>query len=603
MDNVVQHTEPSERDAELKRKYLAERDKRLRKDGDRQFIEAKGEFANFAFDPLTAKPAARPAVSEDIDVLVVGAGFGGMITGAELRNAGVSSFRIVDIAGDFGGTWYWNQYPGVRCDIESYLYLPRLEEVGTVPTERYATGSEILEHTQRFARHYQLRERALFETKVESIVWNETKARWYVTTNRGDELRARFVTLNQGPLSKVKLPGLEGIRDFKGKIFHSSRWDYDYTGGSSVGGMNKLTDKRIGVIGNGATGIQIVPKLAEHAQRVYVFQRTPSAVAPRNNRPTDLNWYKNLPTGWQKERMDSFLGVLKFMPVKDLVNDCWTDFYVRVARVIGEAKRAGGPVDMHAVMQSVDFKKMDDVRAHVADVIKDPVIAEFSKPWYNFLCKRPLFSDDYLQVFNKPNVTLVDTDGRGVDRITETGLISNGKSYELDAIVFATGYDVGAAPNKVGEYKLQGRGGLTLDQKWANGVCTVHGTQMSGFPNLHIVGAAAQGTIVFNYTNVLEIQAKHAVDQIAQCLSMGVASCEVTETAEAKWLETMKKNHHDLSYFHEECTPGFLNNEGKHKEKPTFVGAAFGAGTLEYRRVTDEWRATDRKNDTVTILI
>jgi cyclohexanone monooxygenase len=603
MDNTALHTELSEQDAALKRKYLAERDKRLRKDGDRQFIEAKGEFADFAFDPHAVKPMTRPAISEDIDVLVVGAGFGGMITGAELCKAGVASFRIVDIAGDFGGTWYWNQYPGVRCDIESYLYLPRLEEVGTVPSERYATGREILEHTQRFANHYKLKERALFETKVESIVWNEVTARWHVTTNRGDELRARFVTLNQGPLSKVKLPGLQGIRDFKGKIFHSSRWDYDYTGGSSEGGMTKLADKRIGVIGNGATGIQIVPKLAVHAQQVYVFQRTPSAVAPRNNQPTDLDWYKNLPTGWQKERMDSFLGVLKFMPVQDLVNDCWTDFYVRVARTIGEAKRAGGSVDMHAVMQSVDFKKMNDVRAHVAEVIKDPAVAEFSKPWYNFLCKRPLFSDDYLQAFNKPNVTLVDTDGRGVDRITETGLVSNGKSYELDAIVFATGYDVGAAPNKVGEYTLQGRGGLTLDQKWANGVCTVHGTQMSGFPNLHIVGAAAQGTIVFNYTNVLEIQAKHAVDQIAHCLSMGVATCEVTENAEAKWLEMMKKNHHDLSHFHEECTPGFLNNEGKHKDKPTFVGAAFGAGTLEYRRVTDEWRATDRKNDTVTIFI
>jgi cyclohexanone monooxygenase len=582
----------------LHRKYLEERDKRLRTDGDAQFIEAKGAFADFAQDLHTTQPLARPPRSEDLDVLVVGAGFGGMLTGAELRRAGVTSFRIVDIAGDFGGTWYWNRYPGVRCDIESYLYLPRLEEVGTVPTERYTTGREILEHTQRFVQHYQLRERALLQTKVESIVWNEASARWHVTTNRGDTLRARFVTLNQGPLAKVKLPGVEGIRDFKGKIFHSSRWDYDYTGGDSEGGMTRLAGRRIGVIGNGATGVQIIPKLAQHAQQVCVFQRTPSAVAPRNNRPTDVDWYKSLPAGWQKERMDSFLSTLKFLPGQDLVNDCWTDFYVRVAQAAGEAKRAGGPVDMHAVMQGVDYAKMEDIRAHVAQVIQDPATAEASKPWYNFLCKRPLFSDDYLQTFNQPNVTLVDTDGRGVERITEHGLVAGGTTYELDAIVFATGYDVGAAPNKVGEYVLQGKGGLTLDQKWANGVRSVHGTQMAGFPNLHIVGAAAQGTIVFNYTNVLEIQAQHAVEQIAQCLATGVTTREVTEEAEARWLEMMEKNHHDLSHFHEECTPGFLNNEGQFKDKPTFVGGAFGAGPLEYRRVTDAWRKTGFEADT-----
>ena len=583
----------------LHRKYLQERDKRLRSEGDAQYIEAKGAFADFATDAHVPEPLLRPRLSEDLDVLVVGAGFGGMLTGAELRKAGVESFRIVDMAGDFGGTWYWNRYPGVRCDIESYLYMPRLEEVGTVPTERYATGREILEHTQRFSKHFKLYERALFQTKVQRIVWNESSARWHVTTDRGDELRARFVTLNQGPLAKVKLPGLQGIRDFKGKIFHSSRWDYDYTGGNSDGGMTKLAGKRIGVIGNGATGIQIVPKLAEHAQQVCVFQRTPAAVAPRNNRATDLDWFKSLPPGWQKERMDSFLATLRFqVPVRDLVGDCWTDFYVRVAQAIGEAKRVGGPVDVHAVMQGVDYAKMEDVRAHVVQTIEDPAIAEACKPWYNFLCKRPLFSDDYLQAFNKPNVTLVDTDGRGVERITENGLVANGQAHELDAIVFATGFDVGAAPNKVGDYELLGRGGLTLDQKWSQGVRSVHGTQMAGFPNLHIVGAAAQGTIVFNYTNVLEIQARHAVEQIGQCLSTGVAVREVTEEAEAKWLAVMEKNHHDLSHFHEECTPGFLNNEGRFKDKPTFVGGAFGAGTLEYRRITDEWRTAGFLQDT-----
>lgn len=584
---------------QLHRKYMVERDKRLRPEGGQKSAEAKGEFADFARDPAAAPPPARAALSEDVDVLVVGAGFGGMLTGAELRDAGVENFRILDVAGDFGGTWFWNRYPGIRCDIEAYLYLPRLEEVGTVPSERYTTGRENLEHAQRFARHYRLYERALLHTRVTSIVWHDATSRWIVSTNRGDELRARFVTLNQGPLAKIKLPALPGIRDYKGKVFHSARWDYEFSGGDSDGGLTRLAGKRIGVVGNGATGVQILPKLAQHAAQVYLFQRTPSAVAPRNNQPTDMEWFKSLSKGWQKERKDSFLGTLLFQfPVDDRVNDCWTDFYVRVVQTVAAAKRAGGPVDLHDMMQAVDYVKMDEVRDHVDAVIRDPACAEALKPWYNFLCKRPLFSDDYLQAFNKPNVTLVDTDGRGVDRLTENGLVAGGQAYELDAIVFATGFDVGAAPNKAGEYELIGRGGLTLDRKWARGVRTVHGTQMAGFPNLHIVGAVAQGTIVFNYTNVLEIQAHHAVEQIARCLKSGAKTQEVTEAAEARWLRVMKRYHHDLSHFHEECTPGFLNNEGRFKDKPTFVGGALGSGTLEYRRITDQWRESSISRDT-----
>ncbi len=477
--------------------------------------------------------------------------------------------------------------------------MPRLEEVGTVPTERYASGREIFEHSQRFGRHFRLYERALFQTRVKRIEWDEDSARWHVSTDRGDVLRARFVTLSQGPLAKVKLPRIDGILDFKGRMFHSARWDYEYTGGDSEAGMTRLADQRIGVIGTGATAIQIVPRLAEHAKQVSVFQRTPSAVAPRNNRPTDVAWYRAMPAGWQGQRMDNFLAMINFqVPEQDLVNDCWTDFFARFGRAMGEAKRAGKPVTVPEVMQQVDFAKMEDIRAHVAAVIRDPATAEASKPWYNFLCKRPLFSDDYMQAFNRPNVSLVDTDGRGVEKITERGIVAGGKLHELDAIVFATGFDVGAAPHKVGAYELLGRGGLTLDQKWADGVRTVHGTQMAGFPNLHIVGGVAQGTIAFNFTHVLEIQSRHAVEQIAHCLSEGVARCEVTEDAETRWAGLMQQFHHDMTHFHETCTPGFLNNEGQFRDKPTFVGGAFGGGPLEYRRITDEWRRSGFFADT-----
>jgi cyclohexanone monooxygenase len=249
-------------------------------------------------------------------------------------------------------------------------------------------------------------------------------------------------------------------------------------------------------------------------------------------------------------------------------------------------------------MQAVDYEKMEEVRAHVARVIADPAIAAALQPWYNYLCKRPLYSDDYLEAFNQPNVTLVDTNGRGVERVTATGLVAGGVEYGVDAIVLATGYEVGAAPHKVGEYELRGRDGLTLDEKWAEGVRSVHGTQMAGFPNLHLVGGTAQGTVAFNFTHVLEIQSRHAVDQIARCLRAGVTTCEVTEEAEHRWGELMQRNHMDMSHFNEECTPGFLNNEGMFKDKPTFIGGAFGGGPLEYRRLTEEWRQSGYLADT-----
>jgi cyclohexanone monooxygenase len=587
---------------EIHRRYLAERDKRLRADTDAQYLEASGEFARFKADPRARQVSERAPVDEQVEVAIVGAGFGGMITGMKLRQAGIDSFRIIDLAADFGGTWYWNRYPGVRCDIESYCYMPMLEEVGTVPSERYATGKEIFEHSQRFAQHFDLYRHALLRTKVQEIQWHEDELRWHISTDRGDRIRARFVTVAQGPLAKVKLPGIEGIRDFKGRIFHSARWDYDYTGGDSEGGQTGLRDQRVAVIGTGATAVQIVPKLAEHAQKLYVFQRTPSAVAPRNNRRTDRDWYDAQARGWQEARMDNFLGTISFHPPQeDLVADCWTDFFTRFANGIKSRMAARERFDPHHLMQEVDYAKMQEIREHVGKVVENPATAESLKPWYNYLCKRPLFSDDFLQSFNRPNVTLVDTAGRGVERIDSSGIIANDRHYEVDAIIFATGFDVGAAPHKVGEYTVTGRNGVTLDQKWAAGIRTLHGTQVSGFPNFHIVGAAAQGIAAFNFTHVLLIQATHAVEQIAACSRKGIVAADVTEQSESKWHAAMQQHHVDRSHFYEECTPGFLNNEGRFKDKPTYIGGSFGGGPIEYRRLIAAWREQEFDSDTLRL--
>jgi len=585
----------------LHRKYLEERDKRLRKDQDAQYLEAAGEYEDFIADPYVESGFARAPLTEDIDVLIVGGGLGGLQTAAELTKHDIRSFRIVEQAGDFGGTWYWNRYPGVRCDIESYIYMPLIEEVGTIPTERYAVGDEIFQHAKAIGRHFQLYDHALFQTKVEQMQWDDASGRWIITTDRGDTLRARFVSVSQGPLAKVKLPGIPGIRSFKGHMFHSARWDYDYTGGDASGGLTGLTGKKVGIIGTGATAVQIAPKLAEYADKLYIFQRTPSAIDVRNNSKTDEKWLRNQPEGWQRERMENFLAVVSAMPVdKYIIGDHWGDIFLRFGELMHEEFKPGGDVKPEELMQRADYEKMQDMRARVEREIKDPALAEKLKPWYNFLCKRPLYSDEFLQVFNQNNVELVDTDGKGVERITENGIIANGQEYELDLIVLATGFDVGAPPHKVGDYEVVGRGGLTMEQKWSNDLRTVHGTQFHGFPNFHVVGGTMQGTTAFNFTHTLQMQAEHAVAIIDQCLKEGVKSMEVTADAEERWHEIIEAKHVDHQKFYEECTPGFLNNEGNFQDKPTYIGATYGGGPLEYEEVIAKWRRDDMKRDIET---
>ncbi len=189
----------------------------------------------YLHDPYT-EPVDRPPLIDDVTVAVIGGGFAGLITGARLTQAGIDDFRIIEKGGDFGGTWYWNRYPGAQCDVESYVYLPLLEETSYVPSEKYARAPEILEHCRRIARHFDLYERACLSTEVTAIAWDDDRLRWTITTNRGDRMSARFLVMGNGPLHRPKLPGIPGIAEFEGHSFHTSRWDYSYTGGDSNGG-------------------------------------------------------------------------------------------------------------------------------------------------------------------------------------------------------------------------------------------------------------------------------------------------------------------------------------------------------------------------------
>jgi len=574
----------------LRDKYRAERDRRLRTDGSDQYVEIAGQFAHYLEDPYVERVERAP-VTDEVEVVVIGGGFGGQLAGARLREAGVQDIRIIEKGGDFGGTWYWNRYPGAACDIESYIYLPLLEEVGYLPVEKYSRAPEILRHSRAIGEKFDLYKGALFQTEVTELRWDEAAARWIVKTNRDDALRARFVVMANGPLHRPKLPGIPGVESFKGHSFHTSRWDYAYTGGDSNGGLANLRDKRVGIIGTGATAVQCVPHLGEWAKELYVFQRTPSSIDVRNNRPTDPEWAASLKPGWQQERMDNFnILVSGGFADKDLVNDGWTDIIGNILLLARKKAEAGEQVGNPAeLMQLADFKKMEQVRARVDSVVQDPAKAEALKPWYNQFCKRPCFHDEYLATFNRPNVHLIDTAGKGVERITENAIVVDGKAYEVDCLIYATGFEVGTDYTRRSGYELYGKGGQTLTQKWANGAETLHGVLTRGFPNCFIVSNVQSGFSA-NFPHMINEQSKHIAYVIRNAMERQARTVEPSQEAEDAWVDTIVKLAVMREAFLKECTPGYYNNEGK-PEAMTAKNGSYGAGPVAFTKVLEDWRA------------
>ncbi len=573
----------------LKAKYRAERDKRVRAEGNEQYQEIKGQFAHYLEDPYV-KPITRAALTDEVEVVVVGGGFGGLLAGARLKEAGVSDVRIIEKGGDFGGTWYWNRYPGAACDIESYIYLPLLEEVGYMPVEKYTRAPEILKYCRRIGEKFDLYKGAVFQTEVTEMRWDDAAARWIVKTNKGDAIKARFVVMANGPLHRPKLPGIPGVESFKGHSFHTSRWDYDYTGGDAMGGLNKLKDKVVGIIGTGATSVQCVPHLGASAKQLYVFQRTPSSIDVRNNRPTDPDWANSLKPGWQQERMDNFNALISGVPQKeDMVNDGWTDIIVNLGVIARNRSAAAGAMNPGELLELADFRKMEQIRARAEAVVKDKSTAEALKPYYRQFCKRPCFHDDYLEAFNRPNVTLVDTEGQGVERITEHGIIANGREYKLDCLIYGTGFEVGTSYTRRAGYEVYGRDGLSLSDKWKDGVSTFHGFFSRGFPNMFIVSNAQSG-FTANFPHMLNAQSQHIAHVLNHCADRQVRTLEASEEAEKDWIETIIKVAMMRQQFLEECTPGYYNNEGKPSVAAVRNGP-YGAGSIAFIKLLEDWRA------------
>lgn len=582
--------------AALRARYRAERDKRLRADGEDQYIEAAAEFADYADeDPYVDQPLQREPLDISIHVAVIGAGFSGLMTAARLKERGITDFRVIEAGADFGGTWYWNRYPGAQCDIESYCYLPLLEETGYMPKEKYSYAPEIFAHTQRIGEFFDLYDNALFQTRATRVEWREEDQCWEISTHRGDHIKAQFVIQATGPANRPKLPGIPGISDFKGHSFHTSRWDYDYTGGDHTGGLTKLADKRVAVIGTGATAIQCVPFLGEHAKALYVFQRTPSSVDLRGNKPTDPAWYQQLTPGWQRARRENFAGVLAGEVLgEDLVADGWTDIARRIGLSLMNRRGDNGDLDMEEIglrSEIADFQKMNEIRARVDETVEDLETAESLKPWYRQFCKRPTFNDEYLATFNRDNVQLVDvSEAKGVERITENAVVANGVTYEVDCIIYATGFEITTSAHRRVDFDTIGRNGLSLYEHWVDGFRTLHGLSAHNFPNWFTIGINQNG-LSPNMTAMFDDQAVHVSYIIEQVGKRGKKVIEPTEQAEDAWVEEIVRLAGEgtgAAEFLEQCTPGYYNREGQGRRN--LQSSPYARGINAFNALLAAWR-------------
>jgi cation diffusion facilitator CzcD-associated flavoprotein CzcO len=578
----------------LRDKYRLERDKRLRPDGNEQYVEPTGRFASMVDDPYVERVEREP-LFDDVTVALIGGGFSGLCVGARLKQAGVDDVRIVEVGGDFGGTWYWNRYPGAMCDTAAMIYLPLLEETGHMPSSKYVFAPEIYEHCQRIAKTFDLYSNVLFSTSVTELEWDSAAARWIVRTDRGDAFRAKFVAMGTGPLNRPKLPGIPGLETFGGHCFHTSRWDYAYTGGDWAGApMTELADKRVGIIGTGATAVQCIAPVARDAQELYVFQRTPSSVDVRNNHPIDPEWFATLGPGWQRKWLMNFATLQTGgFADEDLVKDGWTDISQRIRDKIVEKAGQGEEFTPELVDRAFlesDDEKMEEIRARCDDVVSDPETAERLKAWYRQLCKRPCFHDEYLQAYNQPNCHLVDTDGKGVERIDETGVWANGKHYELDCIVYASGFEVGTAYDRRSGYDTIGASGVRLSDCWDDGMRSMHGIHVHGFPNLFIIGFAQGANLISNVTSNLADSGMTIAAVVKHALDEGADEVDVTAEAENAWMELLETN--PTSFFgNADCTPGYYNNEGQPlNARARFGMAGYPFGPVAYFDYIEKWR-------------
>jgi cyclohexanone monooxygenase len=577
----------------IKQRFDQERDVRLayRPEGTAQFTsDFDGELNQYARDPFSEGKDAREPINDQVEVLFIGGGFSALLTSARLRDKGIESIRIVERGGDVGGTWYWNRYPGVACDVLSYDYLPLLDEMEYVPDRQYARGPEIYAHCQAIARRYGLYEKAVFGTTVTSTIWHEDEQLWHLRTDRGDHMRARFVICANGTLSKPKLPRISGMETFSGHSFHTSRWDYDYTGQS----LEKLHDKVVGIIGTGATAVQVIPELGRTAKALFVFQRTPSSIDARDDGPTDPDWARSLEKGWQAKRREatiknSELPLLQRVLEGQVPASRTSTDVDNVKRELSRMEQMSREERIRA-QENANIDYMMGIHRRIDGIVKDKATADALKPWYMFMCKRPCFNDEYLPTFNRPNVTLVDTSGRkGVDRLTAKGIVANGIEYEVDCITFATGFELSSAYRHRMPFAVNGREGRSLFDLWAQGRRTLHGHSTHGVPNWFFIGNSQVGLSV-NYTSMLDDQARLITYILEQMRERGAKVVEATAEGEAAWVREIREKAMGAREFLQDCTPGYFNNEGNARHAiATLTGDGYAPGVNAFNAIIAAW--------------
>ncbi|KAI8942467.1 hypothetical protein NX059_000535 [Plenodomus lindquistii] len=587
-------------DEKLAAKYREEREKRQKAAGINQYHHAveSDVLMPMTQDPFADSDFVRDPVTRDVDIVIVGGGVGGLTAACNLVKAGHENILVVEKGCDFGGVWYWNRYPGIQIDIESYIYMPLLEDVGYVPSKKYCAGPEIHGYLKKLAKHFGLYDKVLFQTEVLEMRWDEAVTKWRIVTNRQDNITGSWLIPSTGPFNEPKFPGIKGIETFKGHQFHSSRWDFDYTGGDSYGNLTKLADKRVGIIGTGATGIQVIPHLGAASKQLIVFQRTPSSIDVRGNKDTDVEWFKSQSAqnpGWILNRMDNFTRVISGVRTDDdQVDDGWTRTVASLSGWFGGVDRSETetPEQTARRLQHADFQKMQSIRNRVDEVVKDPKTAEALKPYFNQFCKRPCFHDEYLPTFNRPNVQLVDTHGKGVERITENGVVANGVEYELDCLIYATGFEYATDWHIRNHANIFGQNGVSISDKWKEGPVTMHGWAVNGFPNIYFISSA--GTIgSANYHHSLVEQSKHLVYVMDQWKNKKIAYMQASEKAENEWVAEVIRASKNRAEYLKECTPGYYNDEGQVSDV-TAKNNPYGGGVYEFIKIQTDWREANK---------
>ncbi len=509
--------------AEEQAKYLEMKASRT---GVADYIEMDGEFSKYLEDVHSQPPIPREALDDECDILIIGAGFAGLLLWYKLSQAGYKNVRFCEKGGDVGGTWYWNRYPGIACDVESYCYLPLLEEMGYIPSMKFSSGFEIMEHCQNIAKKTGFYDKCLFHTTVEETVWDDSIGRWQVSTDRGDKMKAKYLVVANGILTTPKLAKIKGMETFKGDAFHTSRWDYNVD----------ITDKRVGIIGTGATAVQIIPEIAKTVKELFVFQRTPSSVDVRDQRATtgeELETWKT-EDDWAKKRRARFAKISSGRTALS-ANDDYLSGKIETAAPKKKHKTQLSPEEHMQKMLDTNFRIMEQIRERVDAIVEDPKTAAALKPYYAYGCKRPTFHDEYLPTFNKPNVHLVDTAPRGVSEITETGIVHDGVEYPVDVLIYATGFQWMATATFD---MIKGCDGRTLKQTWdEDGTKTWLGMQTKGFPNMFVITGPQGGGGSFNFTDTIEDHGNYVQWMLDTMAEKGADVVDITEESQVEYAE------------------------------------------------------------------